>query len=87
MRMESVRYTASLPLVYISELKEMVRDKRILSINSAINLAVEAYLKKYKDEEYEAQLRDAGKDESFLARTLNTADDFMFVDSEVSGTW
>lgn len=85
--METVRYTATLPMAYVDELKEMAKDKKIPSVNFAINEALDEYLKSRKAEKYEALMMEAGHDKAFLARTTSCAEDFKIVDSEVSGTW
>jgi len=87
MNIENVRYTATLPLAYINELKEMAMNKIIPSVNYAINEAVDEYLKSQKAERYAALMQEAGRDEAFIARTVCCAEDFSAVDSEVSGTW
>ena len=87
MRQETIRYTATLPMAYVNELKEMAREKKIPSVNFAINVALDEYLKNRKTEHYKALMKQAGCDKAFLARTKSCADDFEIVDSEVSGTW
>ena len=87
MKTETVRYTATLPLVYVDELKEMAKKKKITSVNVAINEALDEYLKNQRAARYEALMREAGRDEAFLARTAGCFEDFETVDSEVSGTW
>ena len=87
MQSETIRYTASLPLVYVDELREMARKKKIPSVNFAIKEALGEYLKNQKAAHYEALMREAGRDELFLARTLGCSEDFSMVDSEVSGAW
>jgi len=87
MKLDTVRYTATLPLVYVDELKEMAKEKKIPSVNYAINKALDEYLKNCKAAHYEALMREAGHDQSFLARTMSCADDFISVDAEVSGAW
>ena len=87
MRQETIRYTATLPLAYVDELKAMAREKKISSVNSAINEALDAYLKNRKAAQYEALMKEAGRDKSFLDRTVKCAEDFKIVDSEVSGEW
>ena len=87
MRTENIRYTATLPLSYLNELKEMARDKKIPSVNFAINEALEEYMRGRKAEQYESLMKEAGRDKAFLDRTSACMDDFAVVDSEVSGTW
>ena len=87
MKLETTRFTATLPSVYLDELKEMAKEKRIPSVNFAINEALEAYIKSRKAAQYEALMKEAGRDEAFLARTASCAEDFKVVDSEVSGEW
>jgi DNA polymerase/3'-5' exonuclease PolX len=84
---ETVRYTATLPLAYVDELKELAREKKIPSVNFAINKALDEYLKERKAAQYETLLKEAGQDKAFLARTLSCAEDFRAVDGEVSGKW
>jgi DNA polymerase/3'-5' exonuclease PolX len=87
MKAETVRFTATLPLAYIGELKEMAKEKKIPSVNFAINEALSEYIRTRKAERYESLLIEAGQDKSFLARTASCADDFRDIDSEVAGTW
>jgi DNA polymerase/3'-5' exonuclease PolX len=76
-----------LPLAYLDELKEMAKEKKIPSVNFAINEALDEYMKRQKAAEYEALMKKAGRDKAFLTRTTTCAEDFKIVDSEVSGTW
>ena len=87
MKMETVRYTATLPMVYVDELKKMAKAKKIPSVNFAINQALDDYIKSCKAEKYQELMRQAGRDKAFLARTASCADDFEVVDSEVPGQW
>ena len=84
---KTIRYTAQLPISYIAELKELAKEKKIPSVNFAINEAVNEYLKSRKAAQYEALMKEAGSDKDFLARTTVCAEDFKEVDSEVTGTW
>ena len=87
MASKTVRYTATLPLEHVNELKELAKDKKIPSVNYAINAALDMYIREQKAAEYEAQMKSAGQDEAFLARTMKCADDFGMIDSEVDGKW
>ena len=87
MRMETVRYTATLPMAHVDELKKMAQEKKIPSVNFAINEALDEYIKNRKAERYEELMRQAGRDKAFLARTAGCTKDFEIVDNEVSGQW
>ena len=87
MPMKTTRYTATLPLIYVDELKALTKERVIPSVNFAINEALDEYLKSRKAAQYEALMKEAGGDQAFLSRTLTCAEDFKAVDSEVSGTW
>ncbi|MCL1873594.1 MAG: hypothetical protein FWF85_05710 [Clostridiales bacterium] len=87
MTARTVRYTTTLPLEYIDELKKLAKEKIIPSVNFAINEALDEYLRSRKAAQYEALLKEAGQDKEFLSRTLSCAEDFKAVDSEVPGTW
>jgi len=39
------------------------------------------------DMQYKALMTEAANDKTFLSRTLQCADDFVAVDSKVSGSW
>jgi len=39
------------------------------------------------NQSYDSLMKEAGRDKSFLLRTINCAEDFEAVDSEVSGEW
>jgi len=84
---KTTRYTATLPLVYIDELKALTKERVIPSVNFAINEALDEYLQSRKAAQYEALMKEAGGDEAFLSRTTACAEDFKAVDSEVSGIW
>jgi DNA polymerase/3'-5' exonuclease PolX len=87
MASETVRYTASLPVSCVKELKELAKMKKIPSVNYAINKAVDEYLRSRKAAQYAALMKEAGQDKSLLARTAKCAEGFEAVDSEVSGEW
>ena len=87
MTTKTVRYTATLPFTYVSELKELAREEKIPSVNYAINEAIDGYLKEKKADQYKTLLKEAGQDKAFLARTIRCAEDFSAVDGEVSGGW
>ena len=84
---KTTRYTAALPTEYINELRELAKEQIVPSVNYAINEAVCEYLRVRKSARYEALMREAGKDEAFLSRTLASDADFIDVDGEVSGSW
>ncbi|MCL2035449.1 MAG: hypothetical protein FWG94_12090 [Oscillospiraceae bacterium] len=87
MKFETVRYTATLPMPYVDELKKMAQDKVIPSVNFAINEALDEYMKGRKTALYENLMKEAGCDKAFLSRTMKCSEDFAHVDSEVSGEW
>jgi len=82
-----MRYTATLPLSYVNELKELAKMKKIPSVNFAINEALDEYLKNKKIAQYEALMKEASQDREFVSRTMRCAEDFSAIDSEVSRTW
>ena len=84
---ETTRYTATLPAVLLEELKTLAKDKKIPSVNYAIRQAVDEYLTQLRKQQYEAMMREAAKDEEFIARTMKCTDDFCLADSEVDGEW
>lgn len=71
-----VRCTVSLPVEYIDELKLLVKEQVIPSVNSGIKIALEDYFKRIKQTKYEAQMREAAYDKEFLARTFKCEDNF-----------
>ena len=87
MATKTIRYTATLPLDCVNELRELAKEKKIPSVNYAINVALDMYLKEQKAADYKAQMENAGKDKAFLERTLNCANDFNAIDGEVDGKW
>ena len=87
MTLKTVRYTATLPLACLDELKKLAKEKIIPSVNFAINEALDEYLKDRKAAQYEASMKEAGQDKAFLTRTINCAEDFRTVDGEISGKW
>lgn len=85
--METTRYTATLPVSYLEELKNLANTRQIPSVNFAIRQAVDDYLTQVKKRRYDAEMAEAAKDEAFLKRTMKCADDFSFADGEVQGEW
>ena len=84
---KTVRFTATLPALYIDELKELAKLQQIPSVNFGIRQALDEYLKQMKKAEYDAQMKAAAKDDAFLKRTFQCAEDFSYSDSEVQGEW
>ena len=82
MSTETTRYTTTIPIPYLEELRILTKEKRVKSMNYAIVEAISDYLDKQKSEQYHLLLSVAGRDEAFLARTLNCSDDFALVDGE-----
>lgn len=84
---ETTRYTATLPVRYIDELKELAKTNQIPSVNFAIRQAVDDYLSQAKKKQYDEMMREAANDEAFMRRTAKCDADFSFADSEVQGEW
>ena len=87
MATKTIRYTATLSLDHVNELRGLAKEKKIPSVNYAINEGLDMYVRERKAAEYEAQMKSAGQDKAFLSRTMNCADDFSSIDSEVDGKW
>ena len=87
MATKTVRYTATLPLEYVNALKGFAKEKGIPSVDYAINMALDMYIRELKAADCTAQMKNAGKDEAFLSRTLNCVNDFSALDGEVDGKW
>jgi len=87
MATKTIRYTATLPLDRVNELRGLAKEKKIPSVNYAINEALDMYIKEQKTAEYRAQMENASQDKAFLSRTLNCASDFNAIDGEVGGKW
>lgn len=75
---KTVRFTATLPSVYIDELKQLTKDRQIPSVNFAIRQAVDEYLKQSKKREYDELMKAAANDKAFMERTAKCAEDFSF---------
>ena len=87
MSTKTIRITATLPLDHVNELRGLAKEKKIPSVNYAISVALDMYIKEQRATEYEAQMKDAAQDKAFLSRTMSCADDFSAIDSEVDGKW
>ena len=87
MKPETMRFTATLPVAYVEYLKEITKEKMIPSVNYTVNETLREYLKNPKAAQYESQMREAGRVEAFLARTIGCFEDFRIIDSEVAGEW
>lgn len=84
---KTVRFTATLPSVYMDELKQLAKEQQIPSVNFAIRQAIDEYLKQVKKREYDERMKAAANDKAFMERTMKCAEDFGFSDSEVLGEW
>ncbi len=84
---KTVRFTATIPSIYIDELKQLAKEKQIPSVNFAIRQAIDEYLKQAKKHEYDEMMKEAANDRAFMERTMKCAKDFEFSDSEVQGEW
>jgi len=87
MATKTIRYTATLPLDHVNELRGLAKEKKIPSVNYAINAALDMYIKEQKATDYKKQMENASRDKAFLSRTLNCANDFIATDGEVDGKW
>ncbi len=81
------RVTATLPTEQVKMLKQLSLEHRIPSVNFAIRQAVDEYLKQLKKSQYETLMAEAANDDDFIQRTISCAEDFAYVDSEVTGEW
>ncbi len=84
---ETTRFTATLPVAFIEELKSLANSERIPSVNFAIRQAVDEYLAKVRKAEYDAMMKAAARDTAFMKRTAKCDSDFAFADGEVQGEW
>jgi len=87
MATKTIRYTATLPLDHVNELRGLAKEKKIPSVNYAINAALDMYIKEQKAADYKTQMENASQDKAFLSRTMNCANDFSAIDGEVDGKW
>ena len=87
MATKTIRYTATLPIDHVNELRGLAKEKKIPSVNYAITVALDMYIREQKAAEYRVQMENASQDKAFLSRTLNCADDFSAIDGEVDGKW
>ena len=81
----TVKCTAILPETTVKELKKLVADGVVPSINQAIKLSVEDFLNNQKKKNYEAAMKEASTDSDFIERTLNCQSDFVASDAELEG--
>jgi metal-responsive CopG/Arc/MetJ family transcriptional regulator len=84
---DTVRYTVVLPKKHVSELKEMVRETQIPSVNGGIRLAIEDFIKAQNKLIYEQKMREAAKDDDYMNRIAETEADFSLVDDEEMSSW
>ncbi len=78
----SIKYTVVLPESSLSELKDLVGNNKIASVNAGVREAIEEYIVKKKTEDYREQLREAVKDPEFIKRIDDTMKSFRYVDKE-----
>ena len=83
----SIKYTAVLPVKFVSELKELASMKVIPSVNYGIREAIEHYIAECKCELYAQQMMEAAENKEYMERTLDTQEAFKHTDSEVGGHW
>lgn len=85
--MQTTRFTATIPVCFINELKELAKADKIPSVNYAIRQAVEDYLAQVRKTQYNEMMKEAAKDKRFINRTIKCDEDFSFADGEVQGEW
>jgi Arc/MetJ-type ribon-helix-helix transcriptional regulator len=78
----SVKYTVVLPESSIRELKELVDDNKITSVNAGVREAIEEYLINLKAKDYRDRLKEAIKDPDFIKRNEDTMKSFRYSDKE-----
>lgn len=78
----SVKYTVVLPESSINELKELVGNNKIASVNAGVREAIEEYIVKIKNEYYRNGLKEAVKDPEFIKRSEDTMKSFRYSDKE-----
>jgi hypothetical protein len=84
---DTVRYTTVLPVKHVNELKEMVRETQIPSVNEGIRLAVEGFIKAQNKLAYEQKMQEAAEDRDYMKRLAETEADFALVDDEDISSW
>ena len=87
MQARSIRYTATVPEPLMEELKALAKQKHVPSVNYAILEAVSTYLAEKRAEMYQSAMKEASRDNAFLMRTAQCAEDFEVVDSEGLDEW
>ena len=71
-----------LPKDCLEDLRYLM-DKRIIkSVSQGIRLAVEDFIAAQKRIAYENAILEAAEDEAYIGRTIDTQNDFAFVDAE-----
>ena len=83
----SIKYTTVLPKACIDELKSLAEKKIVPSVSQGIRLAVENFVATQKQQEYINSMQEAMNDKAFIKRTMDTQNDFSFVDEEEAETW
>lgn len=78
----SVKYTVVLPESSVNELKTLVGNNKIASVNAGVREAIEEYIAKKKTEDYRYKLREAVKDPEFIKRIDDTMESFKYADKE-----
>lgn len=78
----SVKYTVVLPESSINELKELVGNNKITSVNAGVREAIKEYIVKTKTESYRSKLNEAVKDPDFIKRTEDVMKSFTYLDKE-----
>ncbi len=84
---DTVRYTVVLPVKHVNELKEMVREAQIPSINAGIRLAIKDFIKAQNKLIYEQRMREAAEDTDYMNRVAETEADFALADDEEMSSW
>lgn len=68
---QTARYTATLPIYALDELKALASSGQIPSVNFAIRQAVDEYLKQAKKKRYEELMKEAAEDKEFIKKTMS----------------
>lgn len=77
---KTTRYTATLPVYVLDELRSLAKSNAIPSVNYAIRQALDDYLAQMRKQQYDQMMKQAAQDPAFVSRTMKCAQDFTFAD-------
>lgn len=83
----TVKSTININKDYLDELKLLISENRLSSLTEGINNAIAMYLSFERKKRYYTAMEEAGKDDAFINRTMDSQAFFDSMETEPDSKW